>query len=398
MRHQRLMIIPMLAGVCLLTACADSSISSGAPVAAGICGPVDPDDGFTVRDSAGVRIVENLSPAWGDGDGLRVGVEPVALIGADESDPDDFIGRLAGAVLMDDGRVVVADASTREVRVHAPDGSFLQRFGGQGGGPGEFSRSIALYRGLGDTLVVAHEAFLKYARMLVDGTYIDGGYVTAPPGEAPVYHSLMQTFADGTLLIAERQLTSGSSEPETEVLRGTRSVWRLDRATGQIDSITGLLANEGFVYVHSPGSSFAGSLTFGDLPFGRRLSYALGTAHLYTGEGSHFQIERYRSAGGLTGLFRICEEPQPVVQEEVTRLIDELGAVRRDQPAPRARGARGHPNPHHRARPPRHACRRLRPPLDPRLCTALGEPDVADLRRRRALARLGRDTRPGEHP
>jgi hypothetical protein len=33
---------------------------SGEPIAAGICAPVDPALGYAVRDTAGVRIIENL--------------------------------------------------------------------------------------------------------------------------------------------------------------------------------------------------------------------------------------------------------------------------------------------------------------------------------------------------
>lgn len=309
----------VVAAILLLavTACAEAPATS---VALGICRPIDPAVGFAERDSAGVRIVENLSAA---GDIFRVGPEAVAVIGTDESDPDDVIGRLAGAVLLEDGRVALADALSMQIRVHGRDGRLLGRFGGSGDGPGEFSRDLFLFGGPGDTLVARHEYSLKYARFQPDGTFLDGGYVTRPPGEGVTYHSLRSVFPTGGLLVIERRTQSvGGSTPQTQVRRGRVELRYLPSSTDEPGPPVSVPAADRFNYVHGRGE-FEGSITFGDVPFGRVESWALGDSTVYVGDGGEFEVERRSASGDLTGLFRICEEATPVDPEELARAIEE---------------------------------------------------------------------------
>lgn len=97
-------------GLFAAASCGDA----GPPVASGLCQPVDPAVGFSARDSGGVRVVENLSPAGGLS--LQLVDEPTAVIGARDDDPDDVIGRLAGAVLLPDDGIVLADGLAMEHR------------------------------------------------------------------------------------------------------------------------------------------------------------------------------------------------------------------------------------------------------------------------------------------
>jgi hypothetical protein len=55
-----------------------------------------------------------------------------------ESDQSRPLVRLAGVARHKDGRLVLADLSEANIRVHRPNGSLLHVFGRQGDGPGEF--------------------------------------------------------------------------------------------------------------------------------------------------------------------------------------------------------------------------------------------------------------------
>lgn len=55
-------------------------------------------------------------------------------------DPDIGFTQPFGVDVGRDGNVYVAEGSTMEIRVYAPDGTFLRRFGGRGDGPGEFQQ------------------------------------------------------------------------------------------------------------------------------------------------------------------------------------------------------------------------------------------------------------------
>ncbi len=100
-------------------------------------------------DSAGTTIVENTAPqpaVWTTGDAtLSIGV----LAGEPEYELSGvFFGRL-----LDDGRIVISDGGSRELRVFSAEGVFERRMGGAGEGPGEFGYPGHIYP-RGDTLRV----------------------------------------------------------------------------------------------------------------------------------------------------------------------------------------------------------------------------------------------------
>lgn len=90
------------------------------------------------RDSAGIRIVENASPEAGSRLHWVIGPEPDVSIG-DIDGEDPYLLRYAwDATKLSDGRIVVADRSTSELRVFDATGTHVATWGGQGEGPGEF--------------------------------------------------------------------------------------------------------------------------------------------------------------------------------------------------------------------------------------------------------------------
>lgn len=96
----------------------------------------------TVRDSAGVTIVENpVDGLWGEGEAWRV--EEVFRVGGMEGGPESEFGMVIGVDLDDEGRVYVADQQARRLRVFDVDGSFVRDIGAPGEGPGEFGPGIS---------------------------------------------------------------------------------------------------------------------------------------------------------------------------------------------------------------------------------------------------------------
>ena len=103
----------------------------------GACGSEPPSNNVssTVRDSAGVTIVENGAAAptrW------VVDSLPVLILGANEEDENQALFRVTGAVILRDGRTVVVQSSPPMLRWYDDGGQFLFGTGRPGGGPGEF--------------------------------------------------------------------------------------------------------------------------------------------------------------------------------------------------------------------------------------------------------------------
>ena len=95
---------------------------------------------FTVRDSAGVLIATTRGTTARTPIGWVVDPDPEYRLGAVDGEEPYLFTRVRGARQLSDGRVAVLEEPSCELRFFAPDGAFLNRTGGKGDGPGEFSR------------------------------------------------------------------------------------------------------------------------------------------------------------------------------------------------------------------------------------------------------------------
>ncbi len=108
-----------------------------------------PDSAFTVRDSAGVQLVESSAPQLRPGT-WTVSPEPVLEVGQQEGDEHYLFAKIpinagsgmGGTFRLDDGRIVVCDGMARTVRIFDQEGVFVLQFGRSGDGPGEFRLAI----------------------------------------------------------------------------------------------------------------------------------------------------------------------------------------------------------------------------------------------------------------
>ncbi len=135
----RMASTPFLIAVCL----ASLSCAEAAP----------PPPGVIVRDSGGVEIVENLSPALGS-DAWSIDPEPRVEIGTVDGGEPYVFTRVWDATRLPDGRLVVVDEMSLEIRVYTPDGDHLVTFGGGGEGPEEFG-GPAFVRSTADGQILA---------------------------------------------------------------------------------------------------------------------------------------------------------------------------------------------------------------------------------------------------
>ena len=107
-----------------------------------------------VRDSAGIRIIENARPADGSRLRWRIGRGPAVSIGEREgADPYMFF-IVSDATRLTDGRIVVVNRGTTELRVFDAAGTYLDTWGGKGEGPGEFSDVLDIEPLPGDSVLV----------------------------------------------------------------------------------------------------------------------------------------------------------------------------------------------------------------------------------------------------
>ena len=94
----------------------------------GLCGCTGPlkTDTALVRDSAGVTIVENFGPAWSDGEAWHTSAEPAVDIGGENADANYNLFQVTDATRLRDGRLVIANAGTNELRFYDQSGRHVR--------------------------------------------------------------------------------------------------------------------------------------------------------------------------------------------------------------------------------------------------------------------------------
>jgi hypothetical protein len=148
-------VLPLAAAALWAAGCTDAG---GAPPVA------------TVRDSAGIRLVENRGQMWTEETAWTVG-SPRLEVGGLDVDPEYQIYQVQGATVLSDGRVVVADNGSKELRYYDASGRFLEAVGRRGGGPGEFGNLWSLQRIAGDSLLIWDPGNLRFAVHDADGVF-----------------------------------------------------------------------------------------------------------------------------------------------------------------------------------------------------------------------------------
>lgn len=149
----------------------------------------------TVRDSLGIQIVTSLDTA----PSCTLESLPSLDLGVINGPDELQFQAVGGAATTEDGRVVVVDGGSQEVRVFGPDGTFRQRVGGRGEGPGEFRAVSDVLVTRGDTLVIIDQRPLRVSWFSPEGAFLRSLRIE------PAYVNPPRTFAlldDGSFVIS----------------------------------------------------------------------------------------------------------------------------------------------------------------------------------------------------
>lgn len=259
---------------------------------------------FTVRDSAGVRIVDNTAPAWSPETAWRVADAPSLSIGGQEGEAAYLFHGVVGARRLSDGRIAVADYSSHQIRVFDAAGRHLASVGGQGDGPGEF-RFMSLFWSLpGDTLVISDIRGLS----LFDaaGTFVRRTALASVPGGSPA--QALGQLRDGTI-IAMRGApirAAGASGRVDEMLEV--HAFRPDGSwIALVDSVPA-----------APLWRNSDAPTIRRMPFYSYPARGMGTTHVYLLHGEP-QIDVFRADGTFENSFRWTPPSRELTGENIER-------------------------------------------------------------------------------
>jgi hypothetical protein len=261
----------------------------------------------TVSDSAGIRIVVSHAPAWNPEEAWRVAETPSVSIGTVDGAAEYQLANVRGVVELSDGRIVVANQGSMELRFYRPDGHFLQASGRRGQGPGDFSAFTSVSRYRGDSLLVHDWSPRRFSVIAPTGRFARSWSPDLPDDSTfSGSMGLAGTLDDGTVVIRIPEVRRGMSPP-----RVTRRPTRLFRygptgqVLGKVGAFPGTEYYEGERYAIKP------------LLFGRSLHFATGGGHVAVGSDDAWLIRELRPDGALAMLVRRDAPPRPVAATEM---------------------------------------------------------------------------------
>ncbi len=270
--------------------------------------------GAVVRDSAGVQIVENRDYGWPPGQGWRLASQPALDIGVVDGDPAYQLFHVVGAHRLSDGRIVIANSGTGELRFYDSSGEFISKAGSKGGGPGEFQGLRWLGRLRADSLMTFDWRNRRVSIFDPAGNFARSITLDAI-APAPPSHTHVDQFQDGSLLIGAQRLFA-SAVVRSGVYDDTVFHLRFDPETATYDTIGHHPGAESYILVHDEG------LELLPIPFGHSPQTAAHGSGFFFGRGDSYAVGYYSGNGRLTRSIRKLQPNQVVTADDRDRYIE----------------------------------------------------------------------------
>ncbi|HUF28217.1 MAG TPA: 6-bladed beta-propeller [Gemmatimonadaceae bacterium] len=250
------------------------------------------DSRMSVRDSAGVQIVENPGdlrvPGW------TLSPEPTVSIGVLEGEPAYQLDQVRTALLQRD-RIIVANSGSRELRYFDLDGRHVKTAGGRGGGPGEF-QWISWMAPHGRDSIITYD--MQNRRFSIFD--LEGQFVRSFAPENTVF-SVAGRFADGSFVVPPLVvfMTGGTRQG---LVRDSAVIVRFSPDGTGADTLVRVVAGESMVDSRESGGR--SMIMVRNRPFGLSTHIAVSDSLIFAGTGDAYQIAVYARDGRLVRLIR----------------------------------------------------------------------------------------------
>ncbi len=249
-----------------------------------------------VEDSAGVTIVTNDPPAPDSRLPWHFSEHPPLSIGSVDSGEADQLFRVTDATRLQDGRIVIANTGSNELRVFNTDGSHAGTSGGRGEGPGEFTSfsptAVALWPG--DSIAAPNPWGTRLSLFDTDGNH---------GRDVPLDASLLNVV---DLLPGGKIFTSGSGGRH-RVMTGpsglvrSRADWAVLGSDGTLHASLGIFPGSEYWPVFGEDGTIAGGRPH---PFGRGTLGAVWGDLVAIGVQDSYEIKAFAADGTLVRIVR----------------------------------------------------------------------------------------------
>ena len=245
------------------------------------------------RDSADIELIENPRPPPGSRLGWHVAPEPSLTIGAAMGDAPYLLHRVQDAMRLADGRIVIADGGSNELRVFDASGTHTATWSREGEGPGEFTSLGGVDPWPGDSLV-AWNAW--YPLVSIYDRQGNHGRSFSLADSDP--HDFAAALRDGSILAHDDRVDS-SSGPAGDRIRVNERHYQVRDGSGLVTASLGTYPGREFY-----STTITGTRIVMEIPFMRRIA-AVAWGDLAAIAPSHnYEIRAYAPDGTLRRIVR----------------------------------------------------------------------------------------------
>lgn len=263
------------------------------------------------RDSAGITIIEHTSVETLPALGWTVGPAPEVSIGDTGGDAAYELFGVEDAMRLSDGRILLTNAGTSEIRVFDAQGVHLSSWGREGEGPGEYTGLTDLAEWPGDS-ILAWDFFQNRLTLYDrDGAVGRTDRLTLGEGEAAAEFSGI--LPDGTILTASL-LSFAPGEQTSGLVRRSRNFARVDPAGIQLSDFGEHVDEE--YWVHPEVGAIVRH------PFRRSVHSAVWNDRVIISGNDRFELRAYDPSGVLDVIIRVDHPMIPVSSADVAEIVE----------------------------------------------------------------------------
>lgn len=283
-------IIGILGAGVVLTACGGDAVE--APTA-------------EIQDSAGVRVVVNPPPSPDTDPTWTVVGEPEVEIGVLDGDPEYQLFRVSGAVVMSDGRIVVANRGAHDLRMFDAGGGHLWTSGREGDGPGEF-RSVELMDRFGPDSLLVYDFRQRRFSVFDDAGELARSFQVGD--EEELRFPRPDGVLEGGRVVVRQGAVYTAGQATTGADRGSSRLYLAEPTGRVVETLGEFPGAETFVL------STERSLSVWNLAFGRGAFVQVGRDRVAVGTNDSYSVRILDAGGAPLHVVRQTREPVPTTE------------------------------------------------------------------------------------
>lgn len=258
----------------------------------------------SIRDSAGIQIVENVAPFWTRAAPRHLEATPAITLGVGSTDSHQQFGWITGAVRLGSGEIVIGDESSCTLSLFDAQGAFIRTIGRKGEGPGDLQSISTVFRLPGDVILVWDEIAHRLTWFTRDAKVPRTLNVDRPPQVS------LAVFGP----LGDNEVLASRGMPRINPPPGMRSdsllTDRVDSA-GHIHDLLWLLRGESWQF------NYQQSMFFDDRPFTVKSSVATENGGFWYTDGLGYELREFGADGKLRRIVRERRSSAPVTASEI---------------------------------------------------------------------------------